>query len=323
MIYNLNFSFIIPAYNAGKYITNCIMSIINSSISNYEIIIVNDGSTDDTLIELEKLQRYHNTVIKILSQNNSGPNSARKAGLKVAVGRYVFFCDADDSYDSKNLKKISDMVINCNVDIFEFGYKEVYANNREKQYQFENCIIEDNQQIFLRFLQRKNTTSYLWNKCFKTDILSNVIFHQLFAGEDTCDLLQIFANANTYVSSSCLVYNYVQSSNSLCRSKFSEKKLDEIKADKIKLDYVNEFENKYQKYIRLQAMAHCALMYSGVSHSDLEDREKKLLLIREEYNFFKYKNYFFSIPYWKSSLKRKISILLFDISPRIYCRIVN
>ena len=88
-------SIIIPAYNTEKYIGNCIESVIKQTYHNLEVIIVNDGSEDNTLGIITKARLRDNRVV-VINQENNGPSAARNAGLKICRGDYVFFLDSDD-----------------------------------------------------------------------------------------------------------------------------------------------------------------------------------------------------------------------------------
>ena len=91
-------SFIIPAYNAEKVIEECIRSIIKIDYNNYEIVVVNDGSTDHTE---EIIKSYNDARLKVITQKNSGVSTARNRGLLEASGEYIAFVDADDTLESK------------------------------------------------------------------------------------------------------------------------------------------------------------------------------------------------------------------------------
>ena len=93
------FSIIIPAYNTEKYIVRCLDSVMEQVFLNYEIIVVNDGSTDQTkaLVD-EYAEKYRETKILIISQSNQGLSASRNTGLENATGEYVIWLDSDDAY---------------------------------------------------------------------------------------------------------------------------------------------------------------------------------------------------------------------------------
>ena len=105
---------IVPAYNVEKYIDRCINSIINQSYQNLQVIIVNDGSTDNTW---EKCQRYEDKRIEIYKKENGGLSDARNYGLKFAKGEYVAFVDSDDWIDTSMISILYEVIRKYSVKI--------------------------------------------------------------------------------------------------------------------------------------------------------------------------------------------------------------
>lgn len=119
----IDVSIIIPVYNCEKYINRCIDSLINQTYKNFEIVIVDDGSTDSTLKMLKKYEVLN--FIKIYSQKNTGPALARNAGIGYSIGTYVMFIDADDYVDADFVESYIKVIKENNNDIVIGGYKRV------------------------------------------------------------------------------------------------------------------------------------------------------------------------------------------------------
>ncbi|RHW39557.1 glycosyltransferase [Lysinibacillus yapensis] len=102
-------SFIIPVYNTEKYIRQCIDSILVQNLSNFEIIIIDDGSTDNSLTICNQYSSKHSNI-HVFSQKNSGPSAARNKGIEEAKGKYIFFIDSDDYYVNGALNKFEEIV---------------------------------------------------------------------------------------------------------------------------------------------------------------------------------------------------------------------
>ncbi|WP_214759986.1 glycosyltransferase family 2 protein [Exiguobacterium sp. s146] len=116
------FSVIIPLYNKEKHIKETILSVLNQTTQDFEIIVVDDGSTDQSILEMEKVS-FNNSKIKLIKQVNQGVSAARNAGLREAKGEYISFLDADDIWESNYLEVINKLIIlfpNC--DIFTTAY---------------------------------------------------------------------------------------------------------------------------------------------------------------------------------------------------------
>lgn len=128
---NYKISIIIPVYNKEEFIEECINSIINQTFDDYEAIFINDGSSDNSLEILKKYEDRKN--FKIISQENSGPATARNVGLKKACGEYVFFLDADDWIENDSLEKLYQTAKNNDSEIVLFNAVEHFPDNKLKK----------------------------------------------------------------------------------------------------------------------------------------------------------------------------------------------
>lgn len=115
-------SLIIPIYNVDNYLDRCLDSCVSQDLSEseYELVLVNDGSTDDSLTIAKQFAEKH-TNVKVFSQGNKGLSEARNAGLRQAVGKYVWFIDSDDWISSNCLKGIVDTMDSCKLDALHIG----------------------------------------------------------------------------------------------------------------------------------------------------------------------------------------------------------
>ena len=127
----MKISIVTPAYNAEKYIENLIKSVLEQSHNNYELIIVDDGSTDDTY---ETIKKWHQNDkrIKVYTKQNEGPALARKYGLKEATGDLIFFVDADDWINSPyDLKDIAKIMEDETIDVLFIDILEILGKNKK------------------------------------------------------------------------------------------------------------------------------------------------------------------------------------------------
>jgi len=126
-----DFSVIIPAYNVEKYIKKCVDSVLNQTYKNYEIIIVNDGSTDKTFEIIKTNYTQHN--IKIINQANGGLSCARNVGVQNSCGKYLIFLDSDDWWEDDLLENLKKKIVEDNYDIVGFKLQKRYddANKLE------------------------------------------------------------------------------------------------------------------------------------------------------------------------------------------------
>ena len=189
---NPKISVIIPIYNCEKYIKECLSSLIEQTFKNFEIICINDGSTDNTLKILKEFKKLDNRIF-IFNQNNTGPGIARNVGMNKSKGEYLIFLDSDDIFKKTMLEELyikikendSDVVV-CNSQNFEIKkkrkkfYEKNYLTNDEiiKQKTFSSLDIKKD--FFNLFIW------WPWDKIFKRKYIENlgIKFQNLKSTED-------------------------------------------------------------------------------------------------------------------------------------------
>ena len=212
-------SVIIPAYQCQDTIRNTIMNIEQLKEKDREIIIVNDGSTDNTRNICQQLSNIFDDII-YLEQENSGVSVARNNGLNKARGEYILFIDADDSIDIKQMNELLVYVKNNHqIDMFIYGmsfdyyYHGICYRKEKLKYDFDGVIFKDNLINILDELYFHNMISSSCNKIINKNILSdyNIKFNkQMIIYEDLEFSLKCLAYCNDiYITSKC-IYHYKQ-----------------------------------------------------------------------------------------------------------------
>ena len=125
-------SIIAIAYNLEKYIEKCIHSLINQTLREIEIIVVDDGSTDSTLTKINAIAEQDKRV-KVINQINQGSNTARENGFKIATGKYVQFVDGDDWLDLESCETLYNQAEKEQADVVVFHYQKVYSNGKKQK----------------------------------------------------------------------------------------------------------------------------------------------------------------------------------------------
>lgn len=230
-------SIIIPVYNAEKHITRCIESIENQTYKDFKAILVNDGSTDDSLSVLKTLEKKYD-FIKVFTQENKGAASARNHGLEKADGEFVCFVDADDWLENDYLSVLVENQKENNADISMIGINKIQNSTAETEFIFNSKKIYENTED-IRKLQAGCFCNRLacfetdfigmgtpWDKLFRLCIIrkNNISFNtDLKTGEDTLFCWQYFNFVKSFVYENKALYNYVVYQDSLSR-KFVELK---------------------------------------------------------------------------------------------------
>lgn len=307
-------SVIIPVYNAEKTLEKTLNSLVNQTYKNLEIILVNDGSTDNSREICENYQKK-NVNIKLINKENEGPGKARETGLKYANGNYISFVDADDYIDTDFYNILITKLEENKANIIQCGHKVVDMNDKCIEISnLKNEQISGQYNNAEKYAQQKNINNFLWNKVFEKKIFEQVEFKYLYAGEDACVLTQLYSNANKAVTIPDRLYYYVQTENSLCRGKYSLKKLDSVKAGEFMYNYHKNKFPDLADYYKLYICSNAGQCYCNLKFSDIEQKEKYMQEMRKIFNkYFEITN----TKLFKVSLKRFLFILMFKISPRI------
>lgn len=231
----IKFSVIIPLYNAERYIEECLNSILKQSYDSYEIIIVNDGSEDNSLKIIEERFGY-NDKIKIINQKNSGVSVARNRGLEECKGDWVIFLDADDWIEYNALLKIKKIIEkNKKIDLFITdciidGDNLLKQDHICSKFELYESIISIN---YSRF---KYNNKYLNNRCiggkiFKRELLinNNILFiKNLSSFEDGIFNLIAIKSSNYIMFSKLKFYNYRKVNDSVTHT-YSLKSIENLK----------------------------------------------------------------------------------------------
>lgn len=224
---NVLISIILPIYNVDKYLINCLESIINQTVNNFELILVDDGSDDNCPKICDNYANKYSNII-VIHKENGGLVSARKAGIRVARGKYVCCVDSDDWIENNYIEKLTSVINNNDdVDIVCFNYNEIKNNKIMSKKMFDDRILrlEDiKKDIYPILLQSENAehiSPSLCNKMFKRELYKKIqlsIDNDLKIGEDSACCIPCIYNASSIVLISDCLYNYRRNVFSMTKS---------------------------------------------------------------------------------------------------------
>ena len=209
-------SIIIPCFNAEKTLEKCLESVVQQSYANLEIIIIDDGSTDETSLIYNKFQSNDERIL-VLKQQNSGVSKARNTGVKAATGDYICFVDSDDWAELNYCWELYSLLVgeNADISIVEASYEDENGNVLCSKPISDEKIFDGNRALVL-LLEDQEIQSHPWGKLFKADLLKNVRFPEnLKCFEDYSTLFKIFNKAVKVVKSNEKLYHYIQREDSL------------------------------------------------------------------------------------------------------------
>ena len=211
------FSIIVPVYNVEDYINKCLDSILNQSYKDFEIIVVNDGTKDNSI---EKIKDY---PIKIINQKNQGLSAARNTGVKHATGDYIIFIDSDDWIEKDLLKELDKSTKN-NPDVIRFQIQETYEDNTKKEYK-EPPFKNKNGVAAFELITKYHFVENAWCYAIKKEYYEKekFSFKKGMIHEDFGLIPLVIIKANKVNSISYIGYNYFQRQGSIMNNANYEK----------------------------------------------------------------------------------------------------
>lgn len=249
-------SIIVPVFNVEKYVSRCIDSLIEQSYKNLQIIIVNDGSTDDSLQIIDK---YNDPRIEIINKKNGGLSSARNEGLKYVKGDYITFVDSDDWIDKSMIEIMVNQAKKYGAEIV--CIEELITDGNTKQKNSDGSVGVYHESECLEQLLSLRVKSYSWGKLYKKDIFDDIDcrFPEGLNYEDVATSYKFFFHCKTLVTINKQLYFYYQRPNSIVKTKRlieSESMLKHL----LEMQSYN-IQNPFWEYYQLKILYGC-LIYS-------------------------------------------------------------
>lgn len=216
-------SIIVPVYNVEKYLRRCLDSIVAQTFTDWECILIDDGSPDNSGAicdeYAERDSRFH-----VIHQENKGVSAARNAGLDVARGEWIGFVDSDDWIEKETFYVAYNEAINANADIVCFGVQFVAEEGLSRKVSFKNKEIYSN---FKRFPVYMNS---VWNKLFRKNLFHTVSLrfqNGISICEDMLFSFQACISTQKIVYLNQIFYNYFENFNSCTKTKLTNKKIED------------------------------------------------------------------------------------------------
>ncbi len=304
-------SIIVPIYNSEMYIRRCIESVLNQKYKNIELILIDDGSKDNSVKICREYANLYGNII-FISKKNEGPGPTRNKGLEIATGDYIGFLDSDDYIHEDMYFKMIEEAEKNNADIVQCDYYKTSEEGNIIQVKNPTSIdnqieIEGNYNCSLEYVKRKLINPYLCSKVFNKELFSGVTMPPLFFAEDQCALAQLFYNCEKLIILPEPYYYYVTNPEGLYHSEFNEKQLDSIEASKFIYDfYIDKYENLAPFYA-LKICYYIAIFYWPLKRSNIMDKDRILSEMHLDFKY--YFNCFKDSEAIKYTAKKRIGLL--------------
>lgn len=257
----IKISIVIPVYNGENYIRPCLDSVLNQTLKEIEVIVINDASTDKTNeILQEYVDKYKDMVKVVQNKQNVGQGKARNIGISIASGEFITFVDSDDKIEKSMLETMYQTAIKENADLILCDYYEIIATKKEQK----KLIPQRTEDIKKDYIV---SAASPWCKLIKTELLTknNLYFLETGAYEDISiiPVLSVYANKIIYIEEPLYKY-YIRPGSTMRQNVFNDKLLSIYEAlENIRNCFKNiEMLEPYNEEIEFIYIKH--LLYAGI-----------------------------------------------------------
>ena len=307
-------SVIVPVYNVAQYLEKSIASIQQQTYQNLEIILVDDGATDESGRLCEKIAEQDERVL-VYHKENEGLSQARNDGLKQAHGDYVIFIDSDDYIHPEMIASLYQQLVKEDADVSSCGVMNVYANSESPQTENQDDYFVCDTETFLReYLIGEKIPGTICNKLIKKEVAAQLTFPKGLIYEDAYYHFDLIKVAKKYVVNTNPYYYYFHRGDSITTKPYAEKDLAYIDIyQKFYTEVVKEYPNLTEVAFFRLAYAHFFILDKML----LDDNFKEFKDYPRIYGYLK--KHAFAI--FKNTIFRKgrrISALALFVNVRLY-----
>lgn len=236
-------SIIVPVYNVEKYLVNCMESMVNQTLEEIEIIVVNDGSPDNSIVILEEYERKYPQKVRVFTTENRGVSHARNYGLDRAVGEFVMFVDSDDFIELHMVETLYNKAIADGNDLVMCARNNVYEVEGKadlKKKEMKIFSVNQNFKMSERKFEMVHASPFPWDKLFKRSLLEGIRFPEGIRFEDLVVAFEVVAMAENIGIVPEPLYNYRKTTQSGFLNSFSEATKDIVTSFGLLIKFMKE-----------------------------------------------------------------------------------
>lgn len=274
-------SVIIPAYNCEKYIKRCIVSVLAQRFANFELILVDDGSTDSTGSICDSFA-VSDSRVRVIHIENSGVSAARNLGMESANGDFVCFMDSDDYVPENYLETLLDTVIGSDVAVCDVAC--INDGKETKRFTYDK-LLSSFEAIEL-LLSRKSINSGPCGKLFSKDAVKNIRFPIMKAYEDILFVLAVFKNAKSIACTDRTEYIYDNSTGGTMTGYAKHPTVDVVTMSRKVFKFLDNNKGHFSDLPEYATFSHLMQHLQDISKEN-EKTKEQVALINEIITFFK------------------------------------
>lgn len=281
-------SIIVPVYNIEKYLPKCMDSLFAQTDSDFEVILVDDGSTDNSG-ELCAQYAARDTRVRVIHKENGGLSSARNAGLNAATRPYILFLDGDDYLAPSAVQLLMEIAnTNADFDFIQFHYAETDGSWQADPVQAANAqTCADPHEMFRYLYQKGGVAASACTKLYRASLFEHLRFREGITHEDEELITRLIPRCRRVIYTELVLYGYVMRIGSIMRNRFNPHRLDVMdimdkRVDALqKLGYEELALETRSRQFRTAAMLYCQARRSGAAESAKQLQTKLKVLSRQ------------------------------------------
>lgn len=306
-------SIIVPVYNVETYLEKCVASILQQTFSDFELILVDDGSTDSSGMLCDQLKEKDSRII-VIHKKNGGSSSARNAGIDIAKGSYFGFVDSDDFISVDMYEELLLALKENDADLSICDLVNCYGKIPDIQHVYMETEVLTQKEAFYEMLVAKKTSVWPVNKLYKKDLFQDLRYREGIIAEDAYIIYDILLQCKKIALTHKGQYFYMHRANSITTTPYREIDQWVIKAWQKNYEIIKEVYPEFERMGRMRIIWAHFVVLDKLFVSDKKkyqsERVKIIRYIRSNLLFI------LSNPYFTKS--RKTAVLFLCINPSIY-----
>lgn len=306
-------SIIVPVYNVENYLEKCVASIIQQTFSDFELILVDDGSTDSSGMLCEQLKEQDSRII-VIHKENGGLSSARNAGIDIAKGSYLGFVDSDDFISTDMYEELLQAIEEYDADLSICNLINCYGKIPDIQHIRTETEVLTQKEAFYEMFAAKKTSVWAVNKLYKRELFYSLRYREGIIAEDAYIIFDILLQCKKIVLTHKGQYFYIHRANSITTTLYREIDQWVIKAWQKNYKIAKEIYPEFERMGRMRIIWAHFVVLDKLFVSDKKkyqsERVKIIQYIRSNLFFILSNRYF--------TKSRKISVLFLCIHPFFY-----
>lgn len=315
-------SIIVPVYNVEKYLNKCVDSILDQTYTNFELILIDDGSPDNCGKICDEYSKKDKRV-RVIHKENKGLSDSRNIGMMNAKGKYINFVDSDDYLNKNMIKDLYNLLIKNNADISICAYELLNENEKPKLKLNGKEHIFSSSEAIQELLMSKILTSHCWNKLYKRELWKEIQFPVGKKFEDIAVMHLVFEKARKIVYKNKVEYYYLRRNDSIMKT-IDEKLVNDLRENSInRKQYIETNFPQLKDYVEISEIKRIKMCYDNIILGNLKNLYNSKDYIADYKKFKEYMKKHKKVAInAQGNIRKKIELIVFNLNRNLYRYIV-